>query len=435
MRLSSLAGKMAALLMLAATLGAVTTTALEHWLDDALLALSLALLVAVPFAAWLGHRAMRPAASLVRALGGSVARFRDGDFATSIHRDRDDELGELVSAYNDLGSVLREERQSLFQRELLLDTLVQNTPTAMLLEDQSGHVVYSNLAARKLFGLRGKLEGHVFADLLAATPASMRDAAQNAGDCIFSVAIDGQDEAFHFSRRAFRLNGRNHALYLFRLITRELGRQEVAVWKKVIRVISHELNNSLAPISSLAHSGRELVARGQPQALEKVFATIEERARHLDSFVQGYAAVAKLPTPRLQRTRWAELLATLAMQQPFAWSAADDAQVDIDAAQIGQTLINLIKNAQESGSPAEQIHVAVTRIAKQWRVEVHDRGTGMTETVMASALLPFYSTKRSGTGLGLALAREISEAHDGRIALANREGGGLTVSLWLPAAG
>ncbi len=218
-----------------------------------------------------------------------------------------------------------------------------------------------------------------------------------------------------------------------RRFTGELRRQEVQTWKKVIRVISHELNNSLAPISSLAHSGRELATRGQPQALEKVFATIEERARHLDSFVRGYAEVAKLPTPRRQRTAWAGLLETLAAQQPFAWTAPDGAAADIDGAQIGQTLINLVKNAHESGSPADAVRVDVQRVGRYWRVDVHDRGSGMSESVMANALLPFYSTKRSGTGLGLALAREISEAHDGRIALANRDGGGLTVSLWLPA--
>ncbi len=439
MRLSSLQGKLAALMMLASALSIALTCLLVVWLTELgwehlHLVWVIALLVALPLAAVIGSYAIRSLAALVRALSGAVARFRDGDFASSIHRNRKDELGELVDAYNALGVVLREERQHLFQRELLLDTVVQNTPTALLLEGQAGHVVYANLAARKLFGSRGKLEGQVFAELLASVPEAMRNAAQQSPDSIFSVPIEGQDEAFHYSRRAFRLNGLAHQLHLYRRITRELGRQEVAVWKKVIRVISHELNNSLAPISSLAHSGRELVARGQKESLEKVFATIEERARHLDTFVRGYASVAKLPSPNRLPTEWSSLLETLAAQQPFAWSAAAGSIAEIDSAQIGQTLINLIKNAVEAGSPAADVKVVVELIGKQWRVDVHDRGTGMTETVMASALLPFYSTKRTGTGLGLALAREVTEAHDGRIVLANREGGGLTVTLWLPAA-
>lgn len=432
MRLTSLQGKLAALLMLATLLGASLTAVLAAWWDDLRLAWVIAALMSLPLAAWLGAYTVWRLALIVRAVSAGVDRFGEGDFAGSIRQIRDDELGDLIASFNVLGNVLREQRQQLFQRELLLDTVVQNTPTALLLEGPGGHVVYANVAARKLFGSR-RLEGHTVSELLADTPAAMQEAASSGGDCIFSVPIDGEEEAFHFSRRSFSLNGRQHQLHLFRRITRELSRQEVAVWKKVIRVISHELNNSLAPISSLAHSGRELVARGQPEALERVFATIEERARHLDTFVRGYAAVAKLPNPNKQHTVWTDFLQMLAGQTPFVWTAPEQASVDMDSAQIGQTLINLLKNANEAGSPSEHVQVNVARIGKEWRVDVLDRGSGMTETVMASALLPFYSTKRSGTGLGLALAREIAEAHDGRITLVNREGGGLTVSVWLPA--
>ncbi len=105
-----------------------------------------------------------------------------------------------------------------------------------------------------------------------------------------------------------------------------------------------------------------------------------------------------------------------------------------DAGQIEQALINLLKNAHESGSDAGDVALAIARVGVEWRIEVADRGPGMSQTVLSQALLPFYSTKRSGTGLGLALAREIAESHGGRIALANREDGGLRVTLALPAA-
>jgi signal transduction histidine kinase len=215
----------------------------------------------------------------------------------------------------------------------------------------------------------------------------------------------------------------------------ELRRQEVQTWKKVIRVISHELNNSLAPLTSLAHSGAELVRRGQTERLPQILATIEERTRHLESFILGYAQFAKLPAPRLELRHWTAFLAQLAEQVEFTLAGEPPAEpCAFDAAQLEQALLNLLKNAHESGSPAGQVGLEVRRLHGAVRIDVHDRGPGMSDTVLTNALVPFYSTKRSGTGLGLALAREIAEAHGGRITLANRDGGGLAVTIILPLA-
>jgi two-component system, NtrC family, nitrogen regulation sensor histidine kinase NtrY len=198
-------------------------------------------------------------------------------------------------------------------------------------------------------------------------------------------------------------------------------------------VISHELNNSLAPLASLAHSGAELVRRGQTERLPQILQTIGERTRHLESFILGYARFAKLPSPRLEAVAWDELVARLAGQVRFKLTAELPAEAALlDTAQMEQALLNLLKNAHESGSRPEQVELHVRRVQDVVRIDVFDRGSGMSDAVLTNALVPFYSTKRSGTGLGLALAREIAEAHGGRILLSNREGGGLAVSLILP---
>jgi nitrogen fixation/metabolism regulation signal transduction histidine kinase len=378
MRLVSLEGKLtaalAAMLIAAAGLAAAAT----YWLKSPWYGAAAAVLVLALPSLLFARALAQPVAALIRALSSSVVAFRDGDFSFSIGAKRGDEVGDLVAAHNELGRVLREERQHLFQRELLLDTVVQNTPTALALVEEGGHVVYANIAARQLLNGGRALNGERFSDVIAAAPEPLARAIASGGDGLFSVQIDQEEETFHLSQRAFKLQGRPHRLYQLKRLTRELARQEVATWKKVIRVISHELNNSLGPIRSLAHSGREFARKGDMARLATVFETIEERTHHLESFTQGYARFAKLPQPRPESVEWQPLLDALGHNYSFRLAGSLPERPGwFDRAQIEQVLINLLKNAHESGGPSDAVELAAILRGRDLRIEVRDRAAAV----------------------------------------------------------
>jgi two-component system, NtrC family, nitrogen regulation sensor histidine kinase NtrY len=429
----SLKAKLALLLFLIVAAAAALSIWTSHWLDSPLLSWLLIVGAALAPIMWMASRIMRPIQQMLRALSGTVASYREGDFSLSLIADRDDELGELMTAHNELAAALRQQRAHLVQRELLLDTVMQNSPVALVLVDANDRIAYANIAARHLLSEGRSLHGVRFKDALTHAPAAFRGAATGQGDSLFSAEIEGVEETFHLSQRSFILQGRTFRLYLLKRLTRELSRQEVSTWKKLIRVLSHELNNSLGPLSSLAHSGAEIARREDYSALPSVFSAIAERADHLHNFVSGYAAFAKLPAPRPERIDWPQFIADLEAQQPFSHSQPlPELPGWFDRVQVEQALINLLKNAHEAGGAPADVELSILCAGADQRIEVRDRGAGMSQNVLSQALLPFYSTKRSGTGLGLALAREIAEAHGGRIQLANREGGGLCVTLDLP---
>ncbi|MEY4508551.1 MAG: hypothetical protein RLZZ450_673 [Pseudomonadota bacterium] len=321
------------------------------------------------------------------------------------------------------------------QREEMLRSLLDASPLAVVLCADSGRIVYENDTARRMFFEGQPAHGQNFLRLVANGPAAFQAALLGASDEMVGLTVEGQRETYHFARRSFDFGGQPHTLLVVRPMTREIARHDLETLRTVVRLISHEVNNSLAPVSSLVHSARTiLLSRDRLERLERVFDTIEERSKHLSGFIAGYASLARLPRPLPQHVEWRPLTSRLSTLFPDAKvSAPPDARGYFDPAQLEQALINLLKNANEAGGPHSEVSLDITPLPEAGsELSIKDRGNGFTPEALESALLPFFTTKAGGSGVGLALVREIIQAHQGRLSLASREGGGAVITVWLP---
>jgi nitrogen fixation/metabolism regulation signal transduction histidine kinase len=384
--------------------------------------------VAIPLTYLLLRGPLRRMRVNLSALTDGVRGFADGDFSLRLRVTGDDEITDLIAFYNEIGAILRTQRNESLQRELLFETVLQTTPLSVILTTDGDRVVYANRAARDLFA-PDRLEGRRLNEVLAPAPA-LREAFTSERDALFAAG----SETYHLSRRTFFLNGREHLLWIANRLTPELRRQEIEVWKRAIRVLNHELNNSLAPIRSLFHSAR--VIRDRPEQmyrLDEINDAVEERLDYLQRFLDGYSQFARLPKPRREEVAWSTLLDSVQRIMPFRIvEPRPSHSSQLDPAQLEQVLINLIKNASDAGSPIGETEVAVERRAGGSLLVVSDRGEGMSEETMIRALLPFWSTRAGGSGLGLPLCAEIIDGHGGHLRIAHRDGGGSVVSCWIP---
>ena len=224
----------------------------NYWYKDILLAALFSSALILPFSFFVVRYYMNPINRILAALNDGFHNFLDNDFSVSIAKTRNDELGELVEVYNRVGDALRDERVHLYQRELLLDTVIQTTPLSLVLTDNAHAIIYSNSSACKLLNDGKPINGYQFSDLLKNKPKQFLLSVNSGLSGLFTVTINKTNETYHLTQNQFLLNGIKHQLYLFKSLTKELNRQEVSTWKKLIRLISHELNNSLGPIKSVA---------------------------------------------------------------------------------------------------------------------------------------------------------------------------------------
>jgi two-component system, NtrC family, nitrogen regulation sensor histidine kinase NtrY len=323
----------------------------------------------------------------------------------------------------------------LARGDQMLRGVLDASPLAVLLLEDGGRIAYENAGARELFFEGRSCQGQNFLQLAAGGPEAIAGAVLGANDEMVGLTVDGQREIYHFARRRLEYAGQPHTLLLVRPMTREVARHDVEALKKLVGLISHEVNNSLGPISSLVHTARTVRASGERlERLERVFDAVEERARHLADFIAGYASLARLPAPMAREVPWDGLLSRLALLYPEArLHSTEDARGYFDPAQLEQALINLLKNANEAGGPHQAVALEVRPLPREGsEIVVVDRGRGFTAESLEHALMPFYTTKPGGTGVGLALVREVVSAHGGQLVLGAREGGGARVRVSLP---
>lgn len=380
------------------------------------------------------HYLLKPLFREIQALKLHAQNLQDGSFNISASQSHIAELSPLYDVLQQMSAHLRQERATLYQRELLLDTIIRNNPAALVLTDDKHTILMSNPVAQQLLNENHKLNGLNLLDLSAAIPVLQQAFTRQQQGLIHLQ--DTQQSIWHLSVSHFYLNQRQHWLYQLKPMTSDIQREEIQSWKKLLRVIGHELNNTLAPLSSLAYSGRKLAQQAEQPKLQHIFDTISERCQHLNQFLQAYIAFAKVPKPEPAVINWPRLINQLQDHYEFECDALPQQSWQADPVLFNQLLLNLLKNAHETGSAAQDIQLTFQELPQQLIIRLIDNGGGMNEEVLQHALMPFYTTKTKGSGIGLTLCRDIIEAHSGHIELANishnHQITGLQISLFLP---
>jgi len=350
-------------------------------------------------------------------------------------------LSELVSQINALADTLALQRLEARESQLLLGKVIDNIDIAMVAVDNNDRITLVNRAFCQLLDasrerlLASTVDQWQLQPLLATGPEQPVD-----------WQFPRKDGRFSVYRDQFIENGKPHRFFLIRDVRLMLRSEEQQAWKKLIRVIGHEINNSLTPISSLSATLQKMVDKPErSDALKQGLAVIHQRAAGLITLVGGYRELAKQPSPKLKPLCLLSVLDSiraLCAEYPLELHPpVSPCRVNADRAQLEQVLINLVKNAHEAqllaavNGPAHLPDpIVITLSQEQGRVlvTIADHGTGISNP--ANLFVPFYTTKPTGSGIGLAVSRQIVESHGGELSLSNRKDGrGCIARVTLPA--
>lgn len=359
----------------------------------------------------------------LQTLSNLLSALREGDFSIRARgASHDDPLGEALLEVNFLGEILRTQRLGALEATTLLRTVMAEIDVAVFAFDEDQKLALVNRAGERLLAQPApRLLGHSAAEI------GLGDCLQGAAPRTIQRSFPGGAGRWEIRRSAFREGGLPHQLLVLSDLSRALREEERQAWQRLLRVLGHELNNSLAPIKSLAGSLESLVAR-EPLAedwkedMQRGLGVIGARAAALSRFMATYSRLARLPQPSLRPLNISDLVnrvVRLETRLSVSLVNGPDVTIRADSDQLEQLLINMIRNAVDAAiETGGGVRVGWTKADGHLELWIQDEGPGLSNT--ANLFVPFFTTKPGGSGIGLVISRQIAEAHGGTLTLENR---------------
>ncbi|HEX6132697.1 MAG TPA: ATP-binding protein [Longimicrobiales bacterium] len=384
------------------------------------------------FAFALRERVVRP----LQTLSNLLAALLEGDYSIrSRGATSDDALGLAMLEVNALGETLREQRLGALEASALLRKVMEEIDVAVFAFDADLKLRLVNRAGERLLDMPAeRMTGRTAEALGLVTLLEGED------QRTINAAFPGARGRWELRRSMFRQGGAPHRLLVLSDLSKTLREEELLAWQRLIRVLSHEINNSLAPIKSIAGSLKALMSRAPraPDAdddLQRGLDVIAGRSEALQRFMGSYARLARLPAPALRPVRvsdWVRRVVALETRMPVRVEPGPETVIRADGDQLDQLLINLLRNGVDAAlETGGGVCVGWSCNGDKVTVTVRDDGPGLADTT--NLFVPFFTTKPNGSGIGLALSRQIVDAHGGLLTIENRRGArGVIASVTLP---